>query len=194
MNWDAIGAIAELIGALGVIGSLIYLAAQIRQNTQSLRASAYDSITASIAELNKLIVSNAEVAAITDEGDQDRSRLSPDKRRRYYAFQSSRFRHYDNLHDQYRHDLLEESRWQPLQNALAYHLRKPGVLSSWEQYRPTLNVEFVEYVNALIRNNQGAAYHGAGADRPQRVSIELGSLLASTLGCLSDRRRPVPRS
>ena len=32
MNWDAIGAIAELAGAIGVIASLIYLARQIRQN------------------------------------------------------------------------------------------------------------------------------------------------------------------
>ena len=157
MNWDAIGAVAELTGAMGVIGSLIYLAVQIRQNTQSLRASAYDSITGHIAELNKLIVSNAEVAAITDEGDQDRSSLSPDKRKRYDAFQSSRFRHYDNLHYQYQRGLLEESRWQPLQKALAYHLRKPGVVSSWEQYREIMNEEFAEYVDALIRKNGGAA-------------------------------------
>lgn len=38
MNWDAIGAIAELLGALGVILSLLYLAAQIRTNTESSRA------------------------------------------------------------------------------------------------------------------------------------------------------------
>jgi hypothetical protein len=30
MNWDAIGAIAELLGAIGVIASLVYLAGQIR--------------------------------------------------------------------------------------------------------------------------------------------------------------------
>jgi hypothetical protein len=30
MNWEAIGAIAELLGALGVIGSLIYVGNQVR--------------------------------------------------------------------------------------------------------------------------------------------------------------------
>jgi hypothetical protein len=39
MNWDAIGAIAELLGAIGVIASLVYLATQIRQNTATVRAS-----------------------------------------------------------------------------------------------------------------------------------------------------------
>lgn len=154
MNWDAIGAVGELIGAAGVIISLVYLAGEIRQNTKSLRASAYDSITSHIAELNKLIITNSEVASIIEEGDKDRSGLSKDKRKRYDAFQSIRFRHYDNLHYQYRHDLLEESRWQPLQNALAHHLQKPGVVSSWNQYRKTLNMEFAEYVENLIRDSR----------------------------------------
>jgi hypothetical protein len=32
MNWDAIGAIAELLGAIGVIASLVYLATQVGQS------------------------------------------------------------------------------------------------------------------------------------------------------------------
>jgi hypothetical protein len=55
MNWEAIGAVAESIGGLGVIASLIYLAIQIQrdrlatqQNTTQLRAnSARDMYLAS---------------------------------------------------------------------------------------------------------------------------------------------------
>ena len=36
MNWDAIGAIGELLGSVGVLITLVYLAVQIRQNTDSL--------------------------------------------------------------------------------------------------------------------------------------------------------------
>jgi hypothetical protein len=46
MNWDAIGAIAEVVGAAAVIITLAYLAIQIRQNTQmnasALRQSFYN--------------------------------------------------------------------------------------------------------------------------------------------------------
>lgn len=38
MNWDAISTIAEIVGATGVIASLVYLAIQIRQNTLVTRA------------------------------------------------------------------------------------------------------------------------------------------------------------
>ena len=45
MNWDAIGAIAELIAALAVLATLVYLAAQIKQNTKALSGASMDSIT-----------------------------------------------------------------------------------------------------------------------------------------------------
>jgi len=38
VNLEAINALAQLIAAIGVIVSLFYLAAQIRQNTQSQRS------------------------------------------------------------------------------------------------------------------------------------------------------------
>jgi hypothetical protein len=44
MNWEAFGAIAEVVGALGVLVTLIYLATQIRDNTRSLHAVSLQSI------------------------------------------------------------------------------------------------------------------------------------------------------
>jgi hypothetical protein len=48
---EAINAIAQLIAAIGVIVSLFYLAAQIRQNTRSMRAVMVDSLAHSMADL-----------------------------------------------------------------------------------------------------------------------------------------------
>ena len=101
MNWEAIGAVAELIGAVGVIGSLVYLAVQIRQNTRSLRASAYQAITGHVGDINRALFENAEVAHIVDVGSQDRAKLSPEERRRFNAYQMMRFMHYDNLYHQH---------------------------------------------------------------------------------------------
>jgi heme/copper-type cytochrome/quinol oxidase subunit 1 len=38
MNWEAIGAIGELIGAVAVVVTLLYLVKQIKQNTESTKA------------------------------------------------------------------------------------------------------------------------------------------------------------
>jgi len=37
MNWDAVGAIAEVAGVLGIVISLVYVGVQVRQNTMQLR-------------------------------------------------------------------------------------------------------------------------------------------------------------
>jgi len=40
MNWDALGALSELVGAAGVIITLAYLAIQLRENNKMMRATA----------------------------------------------------------------------------------------------------------------------------------------------------------
>ena len=52
MNWEAIGAISEAVGAVAIIATLVYLAIQIRQNTASVRGSAYQQWVAANLELN----------------------------------------------------------------------------------------------------------------------------------------------
>lgn len=40
MNWDAISAVGEIVGAAAVVLTLIYLAVQIRQNNKHLAQEA----------------------------------------------------------------------------------------------------------------------------------------------------------
>ena len=44
MNWDAIGAIGEILGAVAVFISLVYLATQIRSNTTQLKFDARQAV------------------------------------------------------------------------------------------------------------------------------------------------------
>ena len=58
MNWDAIAAFAEVIGAIGVVVSLVYLAIQVRSNTRALKASSSFETTHSWAAFNEMVVSS----------------------------------------------------------------------------------------------------------------------------------------
>ncbi len=59
MNWDAIGATGEWIGGLATIGTLFYLAYQVRQNTRSARSSAYQAAAAAISAWTTQVSSDA---------------------------------------------------------------------------------------------------------------------------------------
>lgn len=43
MNWDAISAVGKLVGAAGVILTLVYLAIQIRQNTAAVKGATHQT-------------------------------------------------------------------------------------------------------------------------------------------------------
>ena len=47
VNWEALGAVAELAGAIGVIASLLYLGSQLRRNSASIEAATALSISES---------------------------------------------------------------------------------------------------------------------------------------------------
>ena len=58
MNWEAIGAVAELVAAIAVLPTLLYLAIQLRQNTRSLKSATIDSLNSSMADNARSIVEN----------------------------------------------------------------------------------------------------------------------------------------
>jgi hypothetical protein len=68
VNWDAIGAVAEVIGALAVLITLIYLALQIRQNTRAINSSALDSTVNTISIARQSIYENDDVARVYLKG------------------------------------------------------------------------------------------------------------------------------
>lgn len=54
MNWNAIGAIGEVISALGFVFTLAYLAVQIRQNTESVKVSTVQAMIEASAGFSDL--------------------------------------------------------------------------------------------------------------------------------------------
>lgn len=61
MNWDAIGAIGELLGATAVLVTLVYLALQVRHARNDLRRSIQQSRTTAFRELMLERTRNSEL-------------------------------------------------------------------------------------------------------------------------------------
>ena len=83
MNWVAIGAIGETLGATGVIVTLLYLATQLRQNTRALRAASVDSSTKIANDGRASLYADPELTAIYAKG---LLALSRSTRSNAYAF------------------------------------------------------------------------------------------------------------
>lgn len=53
MNWEMIGAIAQLAAAIGVIPSVIYLAVQIREQNKERRRAVVNLLTGQWSEVRQ---------------------------------------------------------------------------------------------------------------------------------------------
>ena len=60
MNWDALSAIAESIGVVGVIVSLIYLAIQLKESTNVARSQSRQSISEFIQKFAEIRTTHAD--------------------------------------------------------------------------------------------------------------------------------------
>lgn len=80
----------SLLGNLGVLGGLVFVGLEIRQNTSQLRVEASQTITASVNELNAGVYGDAGLADLLKRGEQNLETLDAIERRRFDAFQFSR--------------------------------------------------------------------------------------------------------
>ena len=94
MNWEALGAVAELLGAIAVFATLFYLAKQIKHTFESQDRANEIALASSVAESNQLflntweqLTSNAELADIYHRAIAG-ERLDPAESIRYVALQS----------------------------------------------------------------------------------------------------------
>jgi hypothetical protein len=75
MNWEAIGAIAEASGAIAIFVSLVYVAVQIRQNTQQFarsieanRLAAFERNIESGNRVRELLIRDPELTELLMKG------------------------------------------------------------------------------------------------------------------------------
>ena len=83
MSWEALGAIAEALGAIGVIATLVYLSTQIRQNNNQLRGAATSAIYEYQRTLTEMLSSDPELYKIALRGNEDLSSLDPWEQQRF---------------------------------------------------------------------------------------------------------------
>lgn len=111
MNWDALGAIGEMFGAVAVVLTLFYLAKQIRQNSAALERSNDYAQAGSVHAINSLYIEvfaplsqNADLAAVYSKALEG-AELSAVESVQFGAFVNTFLAWLENNYFQHRHDL-----------------------------------------------------------------------------------------
>jgi hypothetical protein len=159
MNWEALGAIAEALGAVGVIATLVYLASQIRQNSREI----VDTRTQSIMELMIQTRSElaegrmAEIQVKVDAQDP----LTAEEEIRYRAHRAHSLNIWETYHLASRAGKISSDLDALMAKRLEYGFVKDNPASQknrdlWQQSRIYFTQEFQDYVDQIIRRSDEA--------------------------------------
>jgi len=150
MNWDAIGAIGEIVGAAAVVVSLVYLGSQIRtQNREARVASVHQVLheySTAISALREPELADVWVAAI-----EDFDSLSASQRLRFVIYLMVAVRSFEAAYFQWREGRLEDNVWHPLLTSLVDVKSTEAFARFWKLRRHQFQPGFANYVDGLER-------------------------------------------
>ena len=79
MNWDAIGAVAELLGAIGVILSLVYVAIQVKASTRASMVESKLRVSDKKLDFHDMLIANPELNDLMIRGRKGTENLAKDE-------------------------------------------------------------------------------------------------------------------
>ena len=154
MSLQDIGSVGELIGAVAVIFSLVYLAMQVRQNTKAVRIQTYQAIMDSS---NRLGDSMAEqnVDAIYRKGRKDPDSCSEEEMAQFMLIAGQVVNLYEGLYLHHQSGAIDddffENRWKTFHRIM----HQPGFRRMWERAGGYYAVSFTRAVDRLMAEDPG---------------------------------------
>jgi hypothetical protein len=166
LNWTAKG-VAEAIGLMGIVASLVFVGLEVRQNSVATRASTNAAVADAFIELNLVLASSPDLSRAVVVSFEDPGKLSPEDRILVLGMWRTVFHVWSNAHRQWTNETLDEVLYESIISEISTYGRKKdqsvedidgrarSMRWAWESERFIFNREFQEFVDELI---------GAGRD------------------------------
>ncbi len=151
MTLEQFASLAEIIGLILVIGSLIYVAQQLRQNTQMMRSRASGERVQRDTELSGMVSGSGEFAEIWLKGRTDFESLNEVERIRLIFHSRSAILHWHNMFNLRAQNLLSDSDWNELVWLIEHLIRgRQDTLEAWKMFKGSFEEPFQKFLDARL--------------------------------------------
>ena len=148
MDWNAIGAMGEVIGAAAVVISLIYVAVQVRQNTASSKSTVETEIALALSRV-ATDAANTGAAAALGRCMAEPEAATEDERRNFFFYATGFFRIFQLAFDQCRAGNLSSDSWESIESQVKLLLQGPGIAQFFAARRTAFKPSFCDYIDSL---------------------------------------------
>ena len=169
MNWEAIGAVGEIIGALAVVASLLYLGRQMREGARATRAETELEAARMWSDFHSRVAHSPDMSSIWDRGHRDSTALTEEDRQRFVWLVAEYVFLVEGLFKQYERGFLSADSWDQHERTLIGLFDNPLVKNWWSSKVSPYSRDFVSHVDLAVGRGAEAkwsytALGGLGAD------------------------------
>jgi hypothetical protein len=150
VNWDAIGAIGEILGAIAVVVTLLYLTAQLKQNSLQIRLSSSQTAASNYSGNIIGVLSDTDSLALFRKGLATFSTLSADEQARFHAIMLGFHTSFSqNLH-LFDEGVISQGLFNSWAEDWVRILKCPGAAQWWSRFQGMVDSELRTHVDALV--------------------------------------------
>ncbi|MDX1577132.1 MAG: hypothetical protein R3266_01555 [Gemmatimonadota bacterium] len=140
--------IAEVVAAVAVVISLVYVGRELRSNTAAVRAASVQEVANLSAEILLTTAADSALARLRQIGDRDPSRLGEADRYRYATLIRQAWLTMQNAYFQNELDVIDPRVWEGYGRIVCAMWSNPGIRATWPAHRGVLDSGFVAFVEA----------------------------------------------
>ena len=141
MNWEAIGVIAEVIGAFAVVFTLAFLTMETRRGRVAVESSSIDSLGAGWNALNVHVFSDPDLCELWNKGFNEPASLNKVELTRFMLMGQSYINHFMTVKRHHDAGTLPEGQWASHSAGTAQFMCSPGGRWLRENVAITTDVE-----------------------------------------------------
>ncbi len=127
--------VAEIVGALAIVLSLIFVGLEIRDSTRVTTLTLDRVLDQQNLALNLAITNSADFAELLVRGELDRDGLNTAERARFDNYCFSRFGGYENVVANFAEGFVSDDEYNVWAEHFRYRFDKPGYRQFWIEYR-----------------------------------------------------------
>ncbi len=157
MTLQDLGSLGEIIGAFGVIASLVYVALQIRNNTNAVVAGTHQALFDSWSGLSSSLTDRVDLSRLLLKAATDYEELAPDELMRFEAFATRLLGQFENAFLQNQRGLLAKETWPHWEAYYRDQLALDCYAHYWAKRRSWYFADFQLYGDRLFKPGAVAA-------------------------------------
>jgi len=149
MTLQEVANIGEILGAAGVIASLIFVGWQINANTRTNRMRMHEQITQTyLSFLNAVLSDPNTFVAGLQSTDSRFSDLSDEQKMFFFGSMLGLFKHYELMFVQHDQGVMDKETWEAWNEHIRMYFHQPGAQSWWTLRKSTFIPRFRAYLES----------------------------------------------